>query len=235
MTASPQACLDEALHIVFDAVLFDMDGLLLDSERVLMHAWTAAAAEEGLLIRPEIYAGVIGRAAQESHRLFVEMFGGLATYQRLRERVDGLIGRDREGQVVFPLKDGVVELLRELRARGVPCAVASSSGAAEIRHRLDAVGVLSQFTAVAGGNEVAQGKPDPAVYRLAAQRLGIAATACLAFEDSENGARAALAAGAQLVVVPDLRRPAEDIIARSLHVFDSLHDARAHVSRWFPR
>jgi beta-phosphoglucomutase-like phosphatase (HAD superfamily) len=219
---------------VFDAVLFDMDGLLLDSERVLMRAWTAAAAEEGLVIRPEVYAGVIGRASQESHRLFVDMFGGPATYGRLRERVDVRIGRIG-GHAVFPLKDGVVELLGELRARDVPCAVASSSGADEIRHRLDAVGVLSHFAAVAGGNEVAQGKPDPAVYRLAAQRLGIPATACLAFEDSENGARAALAAGAQLVVVPDLRRPADDVIARSLHVFGSLHDARAHVPRWFPR
>ena len=219
---------------LFDAVLFDMDGLLLDSERVLMRAWTAAAADEGLVIRPEVYAGVIGRASQESHRLFVDMFGGLATYERLRERVNALIGRDR-GHAVFPLKEGVVELLGALRARGVPCAVASSSAADEIRHRLDAVGVLSHFAAVAGGNEVMQGKPDPAVYQLAAQRLGIPATACIAFEDSENGARAALASGAQLVVVPDLRRPADDVVARSLHVFDSLHDALAHLPAWFPR
>ena len=218
---------------MFDAVLFDMDGLLLDSERVLMRAWTSAAAEEGITVPPELYSGVIGRAAKESHQLFVAMFGGDATHQRLRERVDVLLGRDR-GRPVFPLKEGVVELLDALRARSVPCAVASSSGADEIRHRLAAVGVLSHFSAVAGGNEVAQGKPDPAVYRLAAQRLGIPATACLAFEDSENGSRAALAAGAQLVVVPDLRRPPQDVIARSLHVFDSLHDAQPHLSRWFP-
>jgi beta-phosphoglucomutase-like phosphatase (HAD superfamily) len=218
---------------VFDAVLFDMDGLLLDSERVLMRAWTSAAAEEGIVVPADIYSGVIGRAAKESHRLFVEMFGGDATYQRLRERVDVLIGRDRV-RPVFPLKEGVVELLDALRARRVPCAVASSSGAHEIRHRLEAVGVLSHFAAVAGGNEVAQGKPDPAVYRLAAQRLGLAATACIAFEDSENGSRAALAAGAQLIIVPDLRRPPQDVIDRSLHVFDSLHDARPYLTRWFP-
>jgi beta-phosphoglucomutase-like phosphatase (HAD superfamily) len=218
---------------VFDAVIFDMDGLLLDSERVLMRAWTAAAAEEGIAVPAEIYSSVIGRAARESHALFVEMFGDDATYQRLKGRVDLLLGRDR-GRPVFPLKAGVEELLVELRARNVPCAVASSSGAEEIRHRLAAVGVLTHFAAVAGGNEVAQGKPDPAVYRLAAQRLGIAATACLAFEDSENGARAALAAGAQLILVPDLRSPPQDVRTRSLHVFDSLHEARPHLSRWFP-
>jgi HAD superfamily hydrolase (TIGR01509 family) len=218
---------------MFDAVLFDMDGLLLDSERVLMRAWTAAAAGEGLAIPDEVYARVVGRAAQDSHRLFVEMFGGLETYERLRDKVQADLRRDAR-QAVFPLKPGVAELLTALRARGVPCAVASSTRVEEIRHRLDAVGVLAQFDAVAGGNEVTRGKPDPEVYRLAAERIGIPATACLAFEDSENGARAALAAGAALVVVPDLRRPAQGVLDRCLHVFESLHDAQGHLPRWFP-
>lgn len=220
---------------MFDAVLFDMDGLLLDSERVLMRAWTAAAAVEGYVLREEIYASVIGRAAKESHALFVEMLGGLPTYERLRARVQADLRRVREpDQALFPLKEGVVELLAALRARGVPCAVASSSSADEIRSRLEAVGVLAHFDAVAGGNEVTRGKPDPAVYRLAAERLGLQSAACVAFEDSENGARAALAAGAALVVVPDMRRPSHDVLSRCLHVFDSLHDAHGHLPRWFP-
>jgi beta-phosphoglucomutase-like phosphatase (HAD superfamily) len=220
---------------MFAAVLFDMDGLLLDSERVLMRAWTAAAALEGCAMRDEIYASVIGRSARESHPLFVEMLGGQATYERLRARVQEDLGRARgDDRPLFPFKQGVVELLAALRALGVPCAVASSSSADEIRHRLDAVGVLAHFGAVAGGNEVTRGKPDPAVYLLAAERLGLPATTCIAFEDSENGARAALASGAALVVVPDLRPPPTDILARSLHVFDSLHDAHDHLPRWFP-
>jgi HAD superfamily hydrolase (TIGR01509 family) len=218
---------------MFDAVLFDMDGLLLDSERVLMRAWTKVATAEGIVIPPEIYISVVGRAAQDSHRLFVEMFGGDETYARLRARVATDLARQREGPV-FPLKSGVIELLQRLRAQGVPCAVASSSSADEIRHRLEAVGVLHHFDAIAGGNEVLRGKPDPAVYALAASRLGVPATACIAFEDSENGARAALAAGATLVVVPDLRRPAEDVLERCLHVLESLQDAVDHLPRWFP-
>jgi HAD superfamily hydrolase (TIGR01509 family) len=218
---------------MFDAVLFDMDGLLLDSERVLMRAWTAAAAEEGITIPADVYAGVVGRAAQESRRLFTEMFGGEDTHARLRRKVEASLDQAR-GAPVFPLKPGVVELLAALRRRRVPCAVASSSGADEIRHRLDAVGVLQHFDAVAGGNEVPRGKPDPAVYALAASRIGIPAASCLAFEDSENGARAALAAGATLVVVPDLRRPAADVMARCLQELESLHQAVEHLPRWFP-
>ncbi|MEY4762138.1 MAG: hypothetical protein RLZZ200_1994 [Pseudomonadota bacterium] len=219
---------------MFDAVLFDMDGLLLDSERVIMNAWTAAAAEEGVEIPAEVYTAVIGRAAQESYLLFTEMLGGPERYARLRGRVLERLSVGGSAPV-FPLKTGVVELLVRLKERGIPRAVASSSGAEEIRHRLHAVGVLKHFDAVAGGNEVMRGKPDPAVYRLAAERLGIPANCCVAFEDSENGARAALAAGASLVIVPDLRPPAPDVAARSLHVMDSLHDALPHLHRWFPR
>ena len=218
---------------MFDAALFDMDGLLLDSERVHRRAWTAAAATEGIEIPAEVYSQVIGRAAQDAHRLFVDMMGGPATYERLREKVQADLHRDGRPPV-FPLKPGVGELLAALRARRVSCAVASSTSADEIRRRLDAVGVLTQFDAVAGGNEVVRGKPDPAIYHLAAERLGVSASACVAFEDSENGARAALAAGTALVVVPDLRRPPPDVLARSLHVFDSLHEAHPHLPRWFP-
>jgi beta-phosphoglucomutase-like phosphatase (HAD superfamily) len=220
---------------MFDAVLFDMDGLLLDSERVLMRAWTSAAALEGCVISEETYASVIGRSAQESHAMFVEMLGGAAVHARLRDRVQADLRRGSDpGQVLFPLKEGVVELLTALRARGVPLAVASSSSADEIRHRLEVTGVLGHFDAVAGGNEVTLSKPDPAVYGLAAERLGLNAGACLAFEDSENGARAALAAGAALVIVPDVHRPPHDVLSRCLHVFESLHDAHEHLPRWFP-
>ena len=218
---------------MFDAVLFDMDGLLLDSERVLMQAWTAAAAEEGITIPHEVYTAVIGRAAQESHQLFTDMLGGAERHARLRTKVVERLHARREGPV-FPLKPGVVELLGALRARGVPCAVASSSGADDLEPMPDLVGVLHHFDAVAGGNEVPRGKPDPAVYALAASRLGIPAAACIAFEDSENGARAALAAGATLVVVPDLRRPADEVMTRCLHELASLHDAQEHLPRWFP-
>ncbi len=218
---------------MFDAVLFDMDGLLLDSERVLMQAWTAAAAEEGITIPHEVYTAVIGRAMQESQALFTQMLGGIERHAHLRAKVVERLHARREGPV-FPLKPGVVELLGALRARRVPCAVASSSGVDEIRHRLEVVGVLHHFDAVAGGNEVSRGKPDPAVYELAASRLGVSAHACIAFEDSENGARAALAAGATLVVVPDLRRPADEVMTRCLHELASLHDAREHLPRWFP-
>ena len=120
------------------------------------------------------------------------------------------------------------------RAAGIPCAVASSSSVDEIRHRLGHVDVLKYFRSIAGGNEVTHGKPDPALYLLAAARLGVAPEDCIAFEDSENGARAAQAAGIRVVVVPDLRHPAPDVLARSHGVLASLEDAMTHMPHWFP-
>ena len=105
----------------------------------------------------------------------------------------------------------------------------------EIRHRLGHVDVLKYFRCITGGNEVTHGKPDPALYLLAAARLGVAPEHCIAFEDSENGARAAQAAGVRVVIVPDLKHPPADVAARAHGVLGSLSEAIAHVPHWFPK
>ncbi|HMA31988.1 MAG TPA: HAD family phosphatase [Casimicrobiaceae bacterium] len=217
---------------MFRAAIFDMDGLLIDSERAVMRAWVDAAQEFGIALEPDVYADVVGRAEPESTEMLVSILGGGAAFRAVRSRAAGVLSRENRDHV-FPLKSGVRELLALLRSMDVLCAVASSSAATEIRHRLGAVDVLGHFGAVAGGDEVPRGKPDPAVYLLAAERLGVPARVCLAFEDSENGARAALAAGAQVVVVPDLRSPPEAVARSSLRVFRTLTEAIEFVPGWF--
>ena len=215
----------------YAAVLFDMDGLLIDSERGLMDAWLRAAGEHGFGLAPADYLAVVGLAAAASDAILERVCGGRDEFERARTSVE--IFMNGSG-VVFPLKRGAGALLEALAARQIPCAVASSSTRAEIEERLAAVGVRQKFAAVAGGDEVAQGKPSPDVYLLAAQRLGVPPQSCLALEDSHNGARAALAAGAAVAIVPDLIRPTDELAACSVCVLDSLDDAVAHVEHWFP-
>lgn len=205
-----------------------MDGLLLDSERVIMQAWLAAAREQQLPLSEPDFLLVVGRGAQESTALLSQLLGGPASFQRVRDRARASLAA-RPG-IVFPLKPGALQLLVLLRARGVPCAVASSTEVDEVRRRLASVGVLDYFQALAGGDEVSRGKPDPAVYLLAAARLGVPAAQCLAFEDSDHGARAAHEAGLRVVVVPDLKRYEFEPAYMQLA---SLEDAAAHVDRWF--
>jgi beta-phosphoglucomutase-like phosphatase (HAD superfamily) len=120
-----------------------------------------------------------------------------------------------------------------LHAAGVPCAVASSTLRAEVQRRLANARLLDCFDVVCGGDEVTRGKPHPDIYALAVQRLGAVAAETLAFEDSGHGAQAALAAGLQVVVVPDLKPPESAWQSRSLAVLDSLDAACAFSDEWF--
>jgi HAD superfamily hydrolase (TIGR01509 family) len=219
---------------MFTAAIFDMDGLLIDSEQAIMEAWILAADRLGITLLPTDYLQVVGRSLPDARAFLSPFLGGDALFnsaislvrQHLSERPAGLR---------FPLKPGAAPLLQSLFDAHIPCAVASSSAHAEIRDRLGAVGVLHYFSAVAGGDEVVRGKPDPAIYQLAAARLGHPAIDCLAFEDSENGARAAIAAGIKVIVVPDLKQPSRAIVNQSLVVLHSLGEAIERIPNWFGR
>ena len=213
---------------MFTAAIFDMDGLLLDSERVIMQAWMESAQELALSLSRADFLQVVGYGIVESHARLSTLLGGEDSFQLVRDRVRAKLGAP--GGVVFPLKPGALALLQQLRARAVPCAVASSTSVAEVRRRLAQVGVLELFQAVAGGDEVARSKPDPAVYLLAAERLGVAPECCLAFEDSNHGARAAHAAGLAVVMVPDLKSHDFGPVYMNLV---SLEDAMTHIDQWF--
>lgn len=217
---------------MFVAAIFDMDGLLIDSERAIMHAWIEAASRQGVQLTASNYQQIIGKSMAEGDPILRALLGGeqafLSARQWVNERL--AVGPVEE---IFPIKLGAREVLTRLNQAGIPCAVASSSSREEIECRLSAVGVLSFFQAVAGGDEVTRGKPDPAVYQLATRRLGVDTGRCIAFEDSENGARAALAAGLKLVLVPDVKPPSPTLQQASLHQLESLHDALPLLPRWF--
>ncbi|MDN7612212.1 HAD family hydrolase [Burkholderia cepacia] len=218
--------------MTFSAALFDMDGLLVDSERTIMNTWIDVSNAHGVTLTTADYLQIVGRSFAEGQVILARLIGNPDTFDAVRTRVREQLAAP-EPHPKFPLKPGAFALLDALAHAGIPCAVASSSASEVIRARLDAVGVLPFFRAIAGGDEVARGKPDPAVYRLAAERLGVPAHACVAFEDSDFGAQSAAGAGASVVTVPDLKAPTPEIVALSLHVLASLDDALALVPSWF--
>ncbi|MDN7934930.1 HAD family phosphatase [Burkholderia metallica] len=220
--------------MTFSAALFDMDGLLVDSERTIMNTWIDVSNAHGITLTVADYLQIVGRSFAEGQVILAQLIGHPDTFDAVRTRVREQLAAP-EPHPKFPLKPGAFALLDALAQAEIPCAVASSSACDVIRARLDAVGVLPFFRAIAGGDEVARGKPDPAVYRLAAERLGVPARACVAFEDSDFGALSAAGAGASVVTVPDLKAPTPEIVALSLHVLASLDDAVALVPSWFGR
>jgi len=209
-----------------------MDGLLLDSERPVRDAWLQVAAQLGVALTPAAYLDLIGRNHRDSSQRLRAIFNDDQLLDEAGRRVGAALDQ-RFGTRPFDVKPGARRLLHGLRAAEIPCAVASSTGHAEIQRRLTRAGLIEFFAAVCGGDEVARGKPEPDIYLLAVDRLGASPTRSLAFEDSGHGALAALAAGLDVVVVPDLK-PAEPAWqSRSLAVLSTLEAACAHSEAWF--
>ena len=182
------------------AVIFDMDGLLLDSEPLYRVTWQTAAADLGFPISDEFYERFVGRGNDEAEHLLRERFGD-----------------------AFPLDEFRKRWRREERC--IPKALATSSP------RLLALRCLgdlaSRFAALAFGDEVSHSKPAPDLFLLASERLGIQAADCLVLEDSEAGVRAARAAGMDVIMVPDLVAPSDEIASMATRVCESLHDVAA--------
>ena len=216
----------------FRAAIFDMDGLLLDSERPTRDAWLRAAHELGAPLDETAYLDVVGRNETDSRARLQQQFGEACSYETLREHANRLLAEMLAAKS-YAVKAGVVALLEALQQRGVVCVVASSTARAEVERRLRDAGLAAFFRGFSGGDEVARGKPHPDLFLLAAQRAGRRPEHCLVFEDSEHGARGALAAGMGVVIVPDLKTPGDDACTASLAVLRSLHDALARLDGWF--
>lgn len=212
-----------ALHptVPTDAVLFDMDGLLFDTERLFFDAMRAAGRESGHEVTRDLYASLIGHTREANHALLRGHFGAdfaaEAFHDRCHRHMDALLG---EG---LRLKPGAVELLDLLDALELPRALVTSSARASVDRNLAAVGLAGRFDAVVAHGDYARGKPDPEPYILAAARLGVEPARCLALEDSHNGVRAAAAAGAVTVMVPDMLEATDEMRGLSAAVLPDLY------------
>ena len=210
---------------------FDMDGLLLDSERPIRDAWEAVLTGMGLVYDPELYLSAVGRNLADTRVLLAQGHGPGFDFDEALAQV-----RLRLADTVehgFAVKPGVRELLDELSGRGIRRAVASSTALERIGQRLQRAGLSGYFEHLAGGDEVRRGKPEPDIFLLAAARLGVAPQTCLVFEDSSYGAQGALAAGMGVILVPDLKPPTEETQRRALRILGSLDESLEYVDEWF--
>jgi len=215
----------------FNAAIFDMDGLLLDSERPIRDAWLRQSAAVGTPLSEADYLLTVGINRHDSLLVLADKLGSHAQAEAMYDEVDREVEAQFQGQG-FALRPGALALLQSLQARGVPCAVASSTRHSEVLRRLGLAGLLNFFGPIHGGDQVARGKPHPDLFELAARSLGLAPEQTLVFEDSSYGAQGALAAGAGVVLVPDLKAP-DPAIAPRCFVLNSLEAAPRLAEQWF--
>ena len=205
------------------AVIFDMDGLLLDSERVALAFFAQAAEELGAAWSEEIGLSMVGLNSRDSDALLLQAFGPAYPLASLRERFGDLYEAAIHAGAI-PAKPFAHELIDTLGAMRIPCAVATSTRRFRAEAKLARARLLPCFGALACGDEVMRGKPAPDIFELAAARLGVEPVNCLALEDSNAGVRAAVSANMQVVMVPDLLKPAADIRRYGVPCVESLKD-----------
>lgn len=196
----------------YQAAIFDMDGLLLDTERVCQQSFKKACEHLSLPFLESVYLGIIGQNAQGIEQTIRDGYGESLDYPALRKVWMHYYHGVVEHQPI-PVKEGVLELLEWFKLHLIPMVVATSTDKKLANVKLELAGLKHYFTNVTTGCEVSQGKPHPEIYLLAAERLNIKPEACLGFEDSNNGVRSGVAAGLQMYQIPDLVEPTTDIVS----------------------
>ncbi len=208
------------------AVVFDMDGLLFDTEALYEKALFTAARAVECAMDIDTFHSMIGTPWPDSRRRLLERYGETYPVDRL---ADTWVDHFRLlVDVELALKPGVLELLALLDEVGLARAIATSSSHATVQHHVAAHRIGDRFHAIVGEGDYAAGKPAPDPYLEAARRLGVDPRHCLALEDSPNGVRSASAAGMMTVMVPDRVQPTDEIRKLCL-VVPSLHEVRAFI------
>lgn len=203
-------------------VFFDMDGTLIDTEKYFRRFWPKAAAAFGYEMRDGQALSMRSLGRPFAPAQLKEWFGPETDYQAIRAkrtemmeaqlRIDGL-----------QRKPGAVEILEELKQRGIPAVVVTASPIERTERYLTEVGILQYFDRIISATQVAEGKPSPDVYLLASKEVGFPTEECLAVEDSPNGVMSAYRAGCKVVMVPD-QTPADEMLPYLDGVAETLAD-----------
>lgn len=211
------------------AVIFDMDGILFDSERMALRCWEQLAEKYHLHGMREAFLPCIGTNAARTRELMLRYYGEDFFYDVFRKEASELFHKTvaREG---LPIKRGARELLEFLQEQTVPVGLASSTRLAVVTEELKQAGLYDFFQAVTGGDQLKRSKPEPDIYLAACAKLGVEPENTYAIEDSYNGIRSSYSAGMMPVMVPDLLPPTEEMREKSVVILEDLMQVKAWLT-----
>lgn len=210
------------------AVIFDMDGIIFDSERLVLECWETLAEKYHLENMREAYLPCIGANDVRTREIMMDYYGPDFAYDRFRKE-SSVLFHEKVGRNGLPVKKGVRELLEYLKENDIPIGLASSTRLAVVAEELRQAGLYGFFRAVTGGDQLKRSKPEPDIYLMACGKLGVRPEDTYAVEDSYNGIRSSDSAGMMPVMVPDLLPPTEEMRQKSVVVLEDL----LQVRDWF--
>jgi|GEM_PF-163622 len=216
-----------------ELVIFDMDGLMIDTEPISKRGWQNALKEYGLELDDEIFARLLGTQIKTAEKIMCAHYGKDFDFKTARAKRKAYVDEyiNKHG---VEMKPGLIEMLDRLDALGIKKCVATSTERPGMEDRLGKLGILERFDGHMTGSEVTEGKPNPEIFLKAAKKMGVPPENCIVLEDSLNGIAAAYAAGMRPIMVPDLVPPDRRTLGRLFAQCGSLVEAVEVISTLTP-
>lgn len=209
------------------SIVFDMDGVIFDTENVMKGCWQAEADRLGLGDVTELYMRCVGATEVFCEKTMLE-YPGYPPYKEFSVNTRKQFDETNEKNGM-PLKPGVVELLSWLKEEGWKVGLASSTNKAHVVREMDMADLTKYFDVIVGGDQLKRSKPAPDIYLMACEEMGVDPTTTYAVEDSLNGIKSAHAAGMMPIMVPDLIAPTEEIIPMCTKILPDLNEVLAYL------
>ena len=219
--------------MTIDAVIFDLDGLLIDTERFSKLAFHEAEDTHGLSGHTNLFLSLVGTNERQHTETLAVKLDGITDPVAFRATWVEAYLRMVSAETI-PLLPGVTETLEWLKAQNIKTAVATSSTTDAAHKKLTETGILSYFDSVTCGDQVSRSKPHPDIYLHAGEKINAQMATSIGLEDSANGVRAAHAAGLNVIQVPNVVEPTQDILELGVDVCESMHDVLEMMQRGEP-
>lgn len=211
------------------AVIFDMDGVIFDTERVYLEIWQSVFEKYGYKMTKELYITVMGTGRKNVIKTFLENFGDDLPIEKMYEEKDNQLFYIIENQGI-PLKKGVKELFSMLKEKNYKIALATSAKRDRVEKQIKDKWLKESFDAIVCGDDVEKGKPSPDIFLKAAKEIDVEAKDCFVVEDSPAGIKAAFSGGMKGIHVEDLKVADEDILKYCEKNFKNLQEIKEYLS-----
>ncbi len=208
-----------------DLIIFDMDGLMFDTEKLACVSWKQALTKYGYNFDNKVFLETVGLNSKMAKEVYMKFYGNNFQFDKIFLERKDIFDNIVESKGV-PVKEGLLELIKYLDSKKIKKAVATSTSKTRTEILLSKANMKEYFDSIICGDEIKNGKPDPEIFLKAADKLNINVYNCIVLEDSENGINAAYNANMIPIMVPDIKEPSNEIRDKAYRIFKSLRDVK---------